>query len=178
MEISQELKSQIHESIVMALAAYATDDDIDVQITDAVIEVFAAVAEPKVKVFGKTPVKYVGRRESYSDGNWNTGVWGKNQTKMITNAVAGLMLEHKDVYVQGEPDEGAEIVLQKEKQDDGPNSEKLMDAKQAVQCMTRKAAVQAFVAANYNGLKIPEEHSTLNEMKAFAIRQIDIYSLP
>ena len=46
-----------------------------------------------------------------------------------------------------------------------------------VQNMTRKAAVNDFVATNYNGLKIPEEFVKLDEMKAFAIGQIDRYGI-
>lgn len=178
MQITKELKDKLHEAVVIAMAAYAHDEDIDIRLTDAVIDVLAGVAEPKVKVFGQLPVKYVGRRETYSDGLFETGVWIKDQTKMVATAVAGRMLEHKDVYVPGEAFDGAEVVLQQEKSDDDPDSEKSMDAKQAVQNMTRKQAVQDFVAANYNGMKIPAENSTLGDMKAFAIRQIDIYSLP
>lgn len=178
MEVTKDLKDKLHDAVVIALAAYTTSEEVDVHLVDAIADVLAGVAEPKVKVFGQLPVKYVGRRETYSDGLFETGVWVKGQTKMVATAIAGRMLEHKDVYVPGEAADDAEVVLQQEKSDDAPDSEKLMAAKQAVQNMTRKAAVQDFVAANYNGLKIPAEYTNLNDMKAFAIRQIDIYSLP
>lgn len=178
MQVTEQLREQLHQTIIIALAAYANDEDVDVQLTDAVIEVLSAIAEPTVKVFGKLPVKYIGKRPTYSDGNYETGDWVQGQSKMVSESVASQMLAHTDVYVAGESSETAELVNDPVKADDDPESEKLIDAKMAVQNMTRKAAVQTFVETNYNGMKIPDEFTTLSQMKDFAIRQIDIYALP
>lgn len=53
---------------------------------------------------GYTPIKYIGRRESYRDGAYGTGiVWKKGETQLVPAEKAALMLKHADVYMLGDP---------------------------------------------------------------------------
>jgi hypothetical protein len=176
MEVTKELRDTIHEAVIIALDAYAQDKDVDVYLVDAIEEVLREINVPKAAAPGLVPVRYVGHRPRYSDGNWDTGWWDKDQVKMIVDSVATKMLVHRNVYVKAEAEDGSEIVQSEEKTEE---IDPLQSARDAVMAMTRKAAVAEFVSANYRGLQIPADYSgNLSQMKAFAVQQMDIYGLP
>ena len=176
MEVTKELRDSIHEAIIIALDAYSAEEDVDVHLVEAVEDVLKGLDVPKVSAPGLVPVKYIGHRPRYSDGNWDTGWWDKDQVKMIVDSVATKMLVHRNVYVKAEAEDGSEIVQSEEKTEE---IDPLQSARDAVMAMTRKAAVAEFVSANYRGLQIPADYSgNLSQMKAFAVQQMDIYGLP
>lgn len=52
---------------------------------------------------GFVPVKYVGKRETYRDGLYQTGItFTRGETKLVPADKARLMLNHPDQYVPGE----------------------------------------------------------------------------
>jgi len=176
MEVTKELRDSIHEAIIIALDAYSAEEDVDVHLVEAVEDILKGLDMPKVSAPGLVPVKYIGHRPRYSDGNWDTGWWDKGQVKMIVDSVATKMLVHHNVYVKAEAEDGSEVVQSEEKTDD---LDPLQSARDAVMAMTRKAAVAEFVSANYRGLQIPvDQAGNLSQMKAFAVQQMDIYGLP
>jgi hypothetical protein len=55
---------------------------------------------------GFLPVTYVGKRESYRDGTYGTGlVFTRGQTHMVPQTAAARMLTHPDVYELGKLEE-------------------------------------------------------------------------
>lgn len=49
------------------------------------------------------PIKYIGKRPTYRDGAYSTGIeWVQGQTQRVPADRARLMLRHPDVYVPGD----------------------------------------------------------------------------
>lgn len=192
MDVSKELRDELQEAIIIAmeshklLAETSNGDevaDFDDFLTDAVVDVLLRIEPPAVKEPIKTmvAVQYIGHRAEYSDGLFNTGIWLKGQTKLVAAVVAGKMFGHPDVYVPSVEPVGAGVEQVEEPATGSTDAaaEKIQQARESVLAMTRKAAVQDFVAANYNGREIPAENAgKLDDMKAFAIQQIELYGMP
>lgn len=191
MDISKELRDGIQESIFVGLETWKEMNahkqegeeitDCDEFLTLSVSDFLQGwQLEPKADVIdGKTPVQYIGHRHEYSDALYETGLWKSKQVKMVSDVVAAKMLQHTDVYVvAGDAAcDGAESVDAPHKKEP-PDADHLQNARDAIIAMTRKQAVIEFVAQNFIGMAIPAEYTKLDEMKAFAIQQVDIYGLP
>lgn len=182
MEVTPELKKDIHNAIVVALNAYAQDEKVDEHLTDAVVEVVKEIPEPEAPQapVDMVPVKYVGRRKEYSDGLFDTGIWQQGETRLVPKSVAGQMFVHPDVYTMGDMADaaGSEPVSDEDK-DEGDYSEELQQARDAVQQMTRKAQVETFVKENFGNMEVDlPPTARLDDFKQFAIRQIDIQRMP
>ncbi len=181
MEVTKELRESLHEAITLALEEGAKGTDIlDDVVVDAVVAVLVKHEVEIVDMAGKkrVPVKYVGKRESYTDGLFSTGMWRKGDVKLISYSTAMQMLDHADVYADGDEDSAVDVVdIDDKKAAEDKEAERLEETRNLVQQMTRKATVAEFVATNYNGLKIPAELVKLDEMKEFAVRQIDRYGI-
>lgn len=181
MEVTPELKKDIHNAIVVALNAYAQDEKVDEHLTDAVVEVVKEIPEPEAPQapVDMVPVKYIGRRKEYSDGLFDTGIWQQGETRLVPKSVAGQMFVHPDVYAMGDMADTAGSEPVSEGEDEGDYSEELQQARDAVMQMTRKAQVEAYVSDNFGGMKIDlPQNARLDEIKQFAIRQIDIQRIP
>lgn len=165
------MKEQIWAAIVGCLDANAQQPNIDELLTDAVMQVIEA-AQPT-----RMPVKYVGKRDTYSDGLYNTGDWQKDQVKLVEVSTAKKMLEHTDVYVSGQKEEASEIVDPVHPV--GDEAPHLDEARQAVMAMRSVKAVAEFVANNFSGatLDLPKG-SKVEDARLEAIRMIDKYHVP
>lgn len=165
------MRNKIWTAIVDVLDKHHADSDIDEKLTDAVLAVVSATKE-------RVPVKYVGARNSYSDGLFETGDWLRGQTKMVEIATAKKMLAHQDVYGQGEESESIDIV-DKEDDPDRDDAPHLDEARQAIMAMPDKKSIFEFVANNFGGytLDLPK-NATVDKARAEAIRMIDKYHLP
>ena len=51
------------------------------------------------------PVKYIGKRPSYTDGTFGTRInFDRGDSRMVPLNIAKLMLKHPDVYTEGDAD--------------------------------------------------------------------------
>jgi hypothetical protein len=181
MEVSKELKDDIHEAILVVadtIKAKLPDDEL----IGGIVTVLEKYEPPKdvVDMAGKKrmPVKYVGKRPTYSDGLFGTGTWNKDEVKLISVSTARQMFNHPDVYIEGEEEESIDVIdIDEEKKEEDEEDQRLEDTRILVSQMTRKDTVKEFVATNYNGLKIPDDVVRLVDMKEFAVRQIDRYGI-
>ena len=165
------MKEKIWAAIVECLDTHASEANIDELLTDAVMQAMEA-AQPT-----RLAVKYIGRRDLYSDGLYNTGDWAKDQVKLVEIATARKMLEHQDVYASGEKEEASEAI--DPENPIGDEADHLDEARQAVMGMRNKAAVSEFVANSFSGatLNLPQ-NAKLETYRLEAIRMIDQYHLP
>lgn len=178
MDVSGDLKEMLKEAVLVAHEVYGGDEELLDRIVEAVEDVLISIPVEKEVVSDQVAVKYVGKRQVYSDGLFNTGFWETGQTKMVTESTASKMFAHPDVYISGEQEESSGSVESSLERKINDDDETLQDARDAVMAMTRKEAVRQFIADNYNGMQIPAEHTKLDAMKMFAIQQIDLFRLP
>ena len=181
MEITEELKGNLTSAISLALVEGAKGNEIlDAVVADAVILVLTSHKVEVVDMAGKrrVPVQYVGKRKTYSDGLFETGLWNYGDVKLVSVSTATRMLEHNDVYVPGKEEDSSDVIdIDDKKTKDDQETERIEQTRNLVAQMTRKAAVVSFVAENYNGLQVPAELTKLDEMKEFATQQIDRYGI-
>ena len=168
-----QLKKKILSVITKTLDAHASSPEIDRLLADSVEKVLDAEKPPM------TAVQYIGKRGIYSDSLYNTGMWIKEQIKLVEVKVANKMLDHPDVYVKAEAkdDEGLEIATGE--QPAGDYDETLYEGRQAVMSMQSEEDIRSFVASNFTGakLELPKD-AGIDEMRLEAIRMIDMYHLP
>ena len=165
------MREKIWAAIVETLDTHAAEANIDELLTDVVMQTIEA-SQPT-----RLPVKYIGRRPEYSDGLYNTGLWKKDQVKLVEVAVAKQMLNHPDVYVPGEKAQADEIT--DGIQPVGDNAPHLDAGREAVMAMGTKKAVAEFVANNFSGAKIDlPKTATVADYRLEAVRMIDKYHLP
>lgn len=148
----------------------------------ACVSAMDAIEMPTVKVpvnIEKVPVKYVSFRPEYTDGMYGTGLWKKDQTKLIDVDTAKKMFAHPDVYVPGEDQEADEMVDSRPpgpKPDDSPDLE---EGRMDVMNMKTKAEIVEFVGKNFGGLKLEmPARALVADYKKEAVRLIDQYHLP
>lgn len=86
-----------------------------------------------------TPIKYIGKRPTYKDGAYSTGIeWVQGQTQLVPADTARLMLRHPDVYVPGDTAETAvATVVAQESEDE--SEEATQDARDAIATMNKDA---------------------------------------
>ena len=163
------MKEKIWQAIAECLDAHAAEKNIDELLTNAVLQVFEA-AQPT-----RMAIKYIGKRERYSDGLYLTGDWVSGQAKMIEVVTAKKMLDHPDVYTSGQKEAASEAVdPDPPLGDEAPH---LDEARQAIMGMN-KEAIKQFVANNFSGatLKLPT-NTGVGKYRLEAIRMIDQYHL-
>lgn len=107
---------------------------------------------------GYTPIKYIGKRENYTDNMYGTHInFTKGQTELIQSDKAKLMLRHPDQYVLGEvedaPEPVAAIVPKKDKVNDNDTEQELQEARDLVANMDLEA-LHAYAATNFAGHKL------------------------
>jgi hypothetical protein len=177
MEITKEQKEQFKAAIVLCLDTYASDKDIDEQMLASVMEVIKEIPEPEAVDPERTAVKYVGRRPEYSDGMFETGIWKKDQEKMIPVVTATKMLSHPSVYINGE---GTGVIDRVEHSDnDDEKQEELHNIRNSIYEMTKGIAVRKYIADNFNGLAIDlPKNAPVQKVQEAAIQLIDQYGLP
>lgn len=125
---------------------------------------------------GKTPVKYIGKREQYTDGTYGTLVtWQKDETHLIPDEIARKLLNHPDVYILGESDNASTPELP-DSTDDDNKEEVIQDAKDTVNAMRSKKAVMDYAHDNFSGVKM-NGNDKLADLKRQAVEFIDSYGI-
>lgn len=136
---------------------------------------------------GFVAVKYIGRRDTYKDGAYGSGiVFAKGQTQMVPHATAVQMLRHPDVYVPGEAAPAAAAATasepqaaktkEQEEQERQQEEQRLQDARDSINAMGEKDAVVAFVQTNFN--QKLDARKGLDSLKAQAIQLVDQFGMP
>lgn len=85
------------------------------------------------------PIKYIGKRPTYKDGAYSTGIeWAQGQTQLVPADKARLMLRHPDVYVPGDAavTDVAAVAAPKASDD---SEEDTQDARDAIATMNKDA---------------------------------------
>jgi hypothetical protein len=125
-----------------------------------------------------TPVTYIGKRDSYTDGTYGTKItWNKGQTILVVNDKAVLLLKHPDQYAEGNVDTvGLEVAPVIEKRADSLDEEGLQNARDAIAVMNL-TGLRDFAKTNFGGRTIPVGVNT-ETARAQVIGLIDQFGLP
>lgn len=103
---------------------------------------------------GKVAVRYIGKREHYTDGAYGTHIqFSKGETVLVPADKARLMLQHPDVYEPGVIEQAAEPVAQeqpgKPKTDEDKREQEHEDLRQQIALMDAKA-LRVFAKTHFN----------------------------
>jgi len=122
-----------------------------------------------------TPVKYIGKRASNTDGTYNTRItWAQGQTQLVPNAIAAQMLKHTDTYALGEAELGATLQDVPADKEEEREDDKTQEMRDSIAIMN-KAAVTELVKTNFN--VDLDKKMTLAEMRAQATQLVDQYGV-
>ena len=176
MEVTSELQNSIRTAIIETLDESYQEENIDELLANAVVDVLTAHT-PKGKQAKLLPVQYIGHRESYSPSIAETGVWVKDETKMVPEEIARVLLAHPTVFIPGEAEEAEEVIAPPETEDQEEEEAKLTETRDMVNAFTRKDQVKEFVASQDSWPQIPKDVTKLADMKELAIRNIDMYGV-
>lgn len=161
---AQKVKDYLFRAVVHAMAK--------IPAAEAVQKAQTVVAGPNGMAM--VPVKYVGKRESYTEGTYGTRIsFLKGETKLVPADKARLLLGHPDVYEPGEV-EGAQVAETVEKPSDQTEEDRIQETRDAIANMT-KAAVTTFAKTNFNvdmNAKL-----SLAELRAQAIGYVDQFGI-
>lgn len=182
----QRAKDYAFKAVVAAMASLPGDDAevLKEEVIALKKELAAGPPAGSANVPGKVPVKYIGKREVYTDGLYKTGItFEKGKTEMVNADKAALLLKHPDQYVRGEVEEAptAEVVPPEEmdrsdKDDNDDEESRVQDAKDAVMNMRDADAVREYVKVNFSGAKL-HHNLGLDKAKAKAIGLIGQFGL-
>jgi hypothetical protein len=132
----------------------------------------------------KIKVKYVGRRELFTDPLYGTGSWTEKTVKVVPADLFAKMKKHVDIFKcvspgEDEP-EGGEQAEQVEPENGKKETEEdnLEDVRVQVRLMTRKKGLAEFAKTNFN-VDLPADNTVkLIDLKEQVIRLIDQFGLP
>ena len=95
-----------------------------------------------------TPIRYIGKRDRYTDGAYGTKItWERGQTKPVPAAIAGKLLNHPDQYELGDPIIG-EVPVPTAKPVEDTDEEKTQETRDLIQSWT-KAALTDYAMTNF-----------------------------
>ena len=128
---------------------------------------------------GFAPVKYVGRRETYREGMYATGlVFQRGETKMVPTDKARLLLQHPDVYVPGDVQSMATVQAppsERSKADeDRQAEERVQEARDAIANMNKDALV-AYAQTNFRVAL--DKHQGVAKLREAATQLVDRFGL-
>ncbi|MCK4786541.1 MAG: hypothetical protein KAV87_22470 [Desulfobacteraceae bacterium] len=174
LSVEQQAKSHILKSIITSMATIP-----EMEIADKVV----------TKEVGRMPVKYIGKRDSYTDGLYKTGLtWKKGETIMVEDGRAVMLLKHPDQYELGEiskivpvSDGGVNSVAletkaDNEKKDDDAEADNIQELKDTVSQMGDVEAVKAFAFEKFAGKKL-HHNVGLETAKTQVIQLIDQFGV-
>jgi len=162
--IHQQVKDSLFLSVVDSLK-------------DLVLDPAAPAVTQQISDSEKVGVKYVGKRDKYTDGMYGSMItWKKDEVIMVPMELAVKLFQHPTVYQPAIEvvDKVAEPV--KEAKNDEAEEEKLQSAKDAVNAMRRKDSVINFAEVTFSGVKLSNEES-LSALKQKVIGFIDQYGI-
>lgn len=107
-----------------------------------------------------TPIRYIGKRERYTDGAYGTRItWAQGETKPVPVGIAGKLLNHPDQYELGDPIIGAVPATAIKPKEDS-DEDKTQEVRDAIQGWT-KAALTEYAMTNFR-VKLDPKQSITN----------------
>lgn len=156
----QKAKDYLFRAVVHGLKDVATD---------AAPVVIAAASSTL------TPVKYIGKRASNTDGTYNTRItWAQGETKLVPNAIAVQMLKHTDTYALGEAALGAPLQDVPADKEEEREDDKTQDMRDSIAIMTKAALTE--MAKTQFRIDL-DKKSSLAEMRAHVTQLVDQYGV-
>ena len=120
-----------------------------------------------------TPIKYIGKRQTHTDGAYGTRLtWIQGQTLPVPAAAASKMLAHPDVYQLGNPI--TEELPPPPDTTQADDEDRLQDVRDSLNVMT-KAGLADFVKVNYR-VDLDKKQS-IAAMRAQAIQLVDQFGV-
>ncbi|MEO8391220.1 RyR domain-containing protein [Polaromonas sp.] len=153
-------------------------------VPDAVVTVAApaAPALPGAATQAADPnllsVKYIGKRETYTDGTYSTRIqWQRGESKPVPTDKARLMLKHTDVYVPGDTLAGLAVgpaVAPKGPKQDS-EEDRIQDLRDAISNMRDKKSVAEFVKIHFH--QDLDTNQKLVDLREQATRLVDQFGV-
>lgn len=163
----------VHRRMVETMVHAATRELKD--LPDAAADGLRAPAEVIMATpDGFVPIKYIGHRETYKDGAYNTGiVFTKGGTQLVPAGPAALMLRHPDVYAPGEVRVAAPAQTDAKPSAQESEEERLQDVRDSIARMT-KAACKEFAKTHF---RLDIEDAKVDEMRAAVVQLVDQFGV-
>jgi hypothetical protein len=133
---------------------------------------------------GFVAVQYVGKRETYREGTYGTGLmFTRGQTLPVPIAAATKMLLHPDVYVPGhieeaKPEEASEAIasIKPTQPEKDKEEETQQEHRDSVMRMTTKEALATFAKTNFQ--QDLDRRLKVSDLQAQVITMIDRFGVP
>jgi hypothetical protein len=124
-----------------------------------------------------TPIKYIGKRETYREGAYGTGiVFAHGQTVNIEDdELARKMLRHKDVYVRGDAKAAVETTTSKAKDAAQAEEDPVQDTRDAIATMN-KDALESFTKTHF-GVDL-DKRKSVSSLRDAVTHLIDRFGAP
>lgn len=165
-----EAQAVEHTAVLLALNAKAKE-----------AKAGSAVSGQSAAKAGEVSVAYIGRRPSWFDSNYGTGLsFVTDQVRSLPEVIAIKLLRHTDLFARTDKpdsagDTGATLAASMGKQSEqGDEQSRLQDIRDSVQFMD-KAALRTFVTTHYR--QDMGSRDSVTQMRDKAIGLIDQYGI-
>ena len=180
MKIVKELRDKIKAEVVICLEAYRKTNELETKLIDTICAIIDEIKPPKAPPAEHTAIKYVGDVDECRDMLYDTGIWKKDEVKLVPRTIASQMFSHPTVYAPAEKTDKVKTIIDAQQVEDQKTQEEDYHRTTiSVRSMTDVDAVKKFVADNYNGLKLDlPEDTAIGEYHRRALALVDQYGLP
>ena len=175
----ERAKDHVFRTVVHALK----DLPLEAVVAAAPAIASAGLAAPVPR--GLVPVTYVGKRETYKEALYGSGLtFTRGQTLPVPAAIATKMLAHPDVYALGSfqspppelSEQEAKDAAAKEAQGEKDKEEdRQQDHRDAIARMDSKASVADFIKVHFN--VDVDKRKSLDALKAEAVQLVDRFGV-
>ena len=178
----QKAKDYIFRGVVLAMLKLAEDTE-QTSSSGSVVGASSAPAQATVALnAGEVAVKYIGRRPTFEDRVYGTGLtFSQGQTRALPAIIASRFLRHPDVFAEGSgeaeqdlpsTDDTGEHLARLEQQQSKQHKElnELQDLRDSIQQMT-KAGLEDFARTKYR--QELDRRKNLPELRAQVLGFID-----
>lgn len=122
-----------------------------------------------------TPIRYIGKRETYTDGAYQSRItWNRGESKPVPSAIAAKLLQHPDQYQLGDPITITEELPQLPVKTVDDTEDRLQDMRNSIQSMTKNALME-FTSTNYR-VKM-DKNQSVSAMRAQATQLLDQFGV-
>lgn len=166
-------RAALRETVMQELRAEFTEQG--KSLGEALVAKAKAAAAPAAPAKGApVPVRYIGRRATYREGAYGTGIlFTQGKSEWVPAAKAPQLLAHKDVYEPGDAAECGEAQAVKAAKKDDDNDPIQMQ-RDAIANMD-KDALEAFAKVHYS-VDLDKRH-TVGELRAKVTGLVDQFGL-
>ncbi len=174
---SQRAKDYLFRAVVHLLKDAPGAEDTANAVRQQLEAQFEAMQAANIKAVppaGKhLPVRYIGRRASHKDSLYGTGIWTKDQTRLVPDTVAAKMFAHPDVYAPSDAVPGAEtaVVTPPAREDDKDPTQAVRDSISIME----KPALASFAKIHFNA-ELDQRHNT-QDLRTQVTRLVDQFGV-